>query len=126
MNDTAAKIRGQMDETQSQLSDKLESLKHHVSETVQATGASVNATIRAVQETVETVTGAVHSVSNALNVPRQIDRHPWLALGGSVVLGYLAAELLDRSKNSAQRAETAMASCPSADNTGHENTEPAV
>ena len=111
MNDTAEMIRGQMDETRSQLSDKLDSLEHQVSETVRSTGSAVNATVEAVQETVETVTGAiqdaVHSVSNALDVRRQIGRHPWLALGGSVALGFLAAEFLARSKKSGQPTKTA-------------------
>ena len=131
MSDTAEMIREQMDETKSQLSDKLESLEHQVSETVQSTGTAVNATVEAVQETVETVTGAVQdavqSVSNAFDFQRQIDRHPWLVLGGSVVLGYLAVEFLTRSaKKSGQSAETTPLPHPSADNAGHENGEPAV
>ncbi len=112
MSDTAEMIREQMDETRSNLSEKLGSLEHQVSETVQSTGAAVHATVEAVQETVETVTGAVqdavHSVSNALDMRRQINRHPWLALGGSVVLGYLAAEFLARSaRKSGQPPEEA-------------------
>jgi len=125
MNDTAEMIRGQMDETRSQLSDKLESLEHQVSQTVRSTGSAVNATVEAVQETVETVTGAVqdavHSVSNALDVRRQIDRHPWLALGGSVALGFLAAEFLARSKKSGQPPGTAPQRSPSSENAGHES-----
>ena len=137
MNDTAEMIREQMDETREQLSGKLESLERQLSQTVQSTGTAVNATVETVQETVEavhetveTVTGAVQdavqSVGNALDIPRQIDRHPWLALGGSVAVGFLAAELLHRLKNSAQKPESATASCPTAENVGHENTEPAV
>ena len=130
MNDTAEMIREQMDKTRASLFGKLESLEHQVSQTVQTTGAAVNATVEAVQETVETVTGAVqdavHSASNAFDVPRQIDRHPWLALGGSVAVGFLAAELLHRLKNSAQQPDKATASCPFAESTGHENTKPAV
>lgn len=101
MNDTSEGIRQQMDETRSQLTDKLESLEHQVSETVQSTGTAVNATVEAVQETVETVTGAVqdavHSVSNAFDVRHQIDKHPWLVLGGAAVVGYLAFEFLKGS-----------------------------
>ncbi len=125
MNDTAEMIRGQMDETRSQLADKLDSLEHQVSETVRSTGSAVNATVEAVQETVETVTGAiqdaVHSVSNALDVRRQIGRHPWLALGGSVALGFLAAEFLARSKKSGQLPASAPQRCQSTENAGHEN-----
>jgi len=131
MSDTAEMIREQMDETKSQLSDKLESLEQQVSETVQSTGTAVSATVEAVQETVEAVTGAVQdavqSVSNAFDFHRQIDRHPWLVLGGSVVLGYLAVEFLTRSaKKAGQPTGTAPLPCPSADNAGHENGEPAV
>ena len=127
MNETTEMIREQMHETRASLFGKLESLEHHVSQTVQSTGAAVNATVGAVQETVETVTeavqDAVRSASNAVDVPRQIDRHPWLALGGSVALGFLAAELLHRSK---KRSKTATSPCPLSENAGRENTEPAV
>jgi ElaB/YqjD/DUF883 family membrane-anchored ribosome-binding protein len=131
MSDTAVMIREQMDETKSQLSDKLESLEQQVSETVQHTGTAVNATVEAVQETIETVTGAVQdavqSVSNALDVRRQVDRHPWLAVGGSVVLGCLAVEFFSRSaKRSKQPPETVSPTCPDVENAGHANGAPAV
>ena len=94
MNETPEMIRQQMEVTKADLSEKMETLEQQVSETVHSTGTAVNATVEAVQETVETVTGAVQgavqSVSNALNVRRQVNRHPWLVLGGSVALGYLA------------------------------------
>jgi hypothetical protein len=131
MNDTAEMIREQMDETRSNLSDKLESLEHQVSETVQSTGTAVNATVGAVQETIETVTGAVqdavHSVGNALDARRQIDRHPWLALGGSVVLGFLAAEFLARSaRKPGQPPDEVPSPNKSTKNAEHENRKPAV
>jgi ABC-type transporter Mla subunit MlaD len=128
MNDTPEVIRQQMEETKSQLSEKLESLEHQVSETVQSTGTAVNATVASVQETVETVTGAVQdavqSFSNALDVRRQFDRHPWLILGGSVVLGYLAAELLtDSPEELTQRPVTAPQPLPPANNANHGSGE---
>ncbi len=137
MNDTAEMIREQMDETRSQLCDKLESLEHQVSRTVQSTSAAVNATVdtvqetvEAVQETVETVTeavqGTVHSLSNVLDVPRHVERHPWLALGGSVVLGYLAAEFLGRSKKTGQSLATASPPNPLAQSAGQDTSEPAI
>ncbi len=130
MNDTAEMIREQMDETRSQLCGKLESLEHQVSQTVQSTGAAVNATVEAVQVTVETVTGAVqntvHSIGNVLDVPRDVERHPWLAIGGSVVLGYLAAEFLGRSKKSRQPLATASRPNPLTQSAGQETTETAI
>lgn len=101
MNDTSVMIRQRMVDTRSQLSEKLESLERQVSDTVQSTGTAVNATVGAVQDTVDLVKGAVHdaaqSVSNALDFHRQVNRHPWLFLGGSVVLGYLAVDFLTGS-----------------------------
>lgn len=99
MDDTPEMIRQRMEGTKSDLSEKMESLEHQVSETVHSTGTAVNATVAAVQETVETVTedvqGAVRSVSNAFNLRRQVKRHPLLVLGGAAVLGYLAYGFLN-------------------------------
>ena len=125
MNDTPEVIRQQMEETKSQLSEKLESLEHQVSETVQSTGTAVTATAEAVQETVEAVTGAVHdavhSVSNAFDFQRQVERHPWIAVGGSFALGYLASELLN-----APTPASASESAPSAAQTQNGNGQHAV
>ncbi len=97
MIDTPTLIQERMEETKSQLSDKLESLDQHlhVSDTMQTTRSAVNATAEAVQATAETVTGALQSVTDALDVRRQIEEHPWMALGGAVVLGYIAHEVLN-------------------------------
>ena len=101
MDQTSETIRHQMDETKLQLAEKLESLEQQVSDTVQSTGTAVTATAEAVQETVQSVTGAVrqavHTVSNALDIPRQIERHPWLVIGGCIALGYLAVDVLRRT-----------------------------
>lgn len=103
MSDTPEVIRQQMEDTKSQLSEKLESLEHQVSETVQSTGTAVTATAEAVQETVEAVTEAVQdvvqSVSKAFDFPRQVERHPWIAVGGSFFLGYVASELVHAPTN---------------------------
>lgn len=131
MNDTPEVIRQQMEETKSQLSEKLVSLESQVTDTVQSTGSAVNATVEAVQETVETVTGAVQdavqSVSNAFDFRRQVEKHPLLAVGGAVVLGYLAVEFMAGSeKKPDQTPETAPTPSPSTNNAGDENGKPAV
>ncbi len=70
MNDTPEVIRQQMEDTKSQLTEKLESLECQVSDGVQ-------------------------SVTDAFDLPLQIARHPWMAVGGSLFLGYLASEILN-------------------------------
>ncbi len=69
MNDTPEVIRQQMEDTKLHLTEKLESLECQVSDGVQ-------------------------SVTDVFDLPLQIERHPWLAVGGSLVLGYLASEIL--------------------------------
>jgi hypothetical protein len=86
----------QLEETKLQLSDKLGTLEQQVSQTVETASTAVTATVEAVQGTVESVTGAVedavHGMHNAFDLRYQIEKHPFLVLGGAVVVGYLAAE----------------------------------
>ncbi len=131
MDDTLEMIRQQMTETKSHLSDKLDSLEHQVSDTVQSTGSAVNDTVAAVQKTVDSVTGAVQhaaqSVSNALDVRRQLDRHPWLVLGGAVLVGYFASELLaGAAKRTEPSPEAAPRRGPSAGNGGNNHRQPVI
>jgi ElaB/YqjD/DUF883 family membrane-anchored ribosome-binding protein len=92
MTESVAVIRDQMEETKIHLSEKLETLEQHVSESVQSAGNAVEGTVEAVHD-------AVRNVTNAFDFQRQIDRHPWLIIGGSVVLGYIAAELVSRPRS---------------------------
>ena len=92
MTETTEVMREHIEETKSQLWDKLDTLEGQVSEAVTETVASVQETVSNVTDTVQ---DSVQSVSNAFDLPRQIERHPWIAFGGSFVLGYLASELLN-------------------------------
>jgi len=129
MDATLEVIRHNMDETHAQLSDKLVSLEQQVSETVQSAGTAVNATVEAVQGTVESVTGAVQdavqSVSNAFDLQRHAQRHPWLVLGGSFALGCLAVEYLSGTVQKTQRPpETGTAPSPAGGDAGFSNGQP--
>ncbi len=108
MDETTEDIRQKMGETKSQLSEKLESLELQVSESVQSTGTAVAATAEAVQETVEALSGAVtdavQTVSHAFDLRRQIDKHPWLVMGGCAVVGYLAVEFLSSTPKPSTRS----------------------
>jgi ElaB/YqjD/DUF883 family membrane-anchored ribosome-binding protein len=84
-------IRSQMDQTRADLTDKLETLEQRVSEGMESTGAVVNSTMTS-------VSSAVQSVSETLDFPLQVRRHPWIALTGAVALGFLAARLTDRPR----------------------------
>jgi len=101
MVDNPEVIRKQMEETRSQLTDKLEALETQVADTVQATSSAVSETVENVKETVENVTEAVkdtvQSVSNTFNLRLQTERHPWIVFGGAMTLGCVAAHWLGRS-----------------------------
>lgn len=129
MDETPELIRHQINKTTVQLSEKLESLESQVSQSVQSASSAVNATVESVRQAVETVTdviqGAAKSCSNALDVQRQVDKHPWLIVGGAVVVGYLAAEFLAKpTKDSGHSLERVPLPRPTADKSAHQQDSP--
>lgn len=91
-------IREQMKETRSSLVEKVETLEQKVTGTVEGVTHTVENVRDAVKETVETVKESigetVETVKETFNLRRQMDRHPWLVLGGSVAAGYLLGTFL--------------------------------
>jgi ElaB/YqjD/DUF883 family membrane-anchored ribosome-binding protein len=91
-------ILKQMDETRASMVEKVEALERQVADTVKETAATVAETVHtateAVDKTVTTVSGTVEAVTETFNLRGHIERHPWIALGGAVALGYLAGSLL--------------------------------
>jgi len=122
-------LRSQIEESREALSQKIEMLEEKVTETVQSATASVTEATANVLETVQTATasvsetvdsvthafqgtvdtvrqsveGTVDSVKDAFDFSAQVERHPWLMLGGAVAAGYLGATLLSGSGNSANK-----------------------
>jgi len=95
-------IQRDMERTRGSLTEKLEALEGQVAETVSSTAGAVQDTTQAVQETVaavketvqetmsavtDKVQETVQSVGEAFNLRRQMERHPWLVLGGAVAVG---------------------------------------
>jgi ElaB/YqjD/DUF883 family membrane-anchored ribosome-binding protein len=112
VDDSTEVIRQQMEETRTSLSDKLEILEQQVKDTVQeakdVVHDSVDTVKDVVHETVDTVKDAVHdtvdTVKETFDISRQFQRHPWAMLGGSMLLGFLGAKLLERSEPDRPRA----------------------
>ena len=96
-------IKQQMGQTRAALTDKLENLETKVLGTVHTTTDAVGKTVEevgtTVRETARDVRATMHetlaSVRDALNVSRQIQHHPWVMVGGSVVAGYVGGVMLD-------------------------------
>jgi ElaB/YqjD/DUF883 family membrane-anchored ribosome-binding protein len=117
-------IKQQMEETRSSLVEKLEALEDKVASTVQGTTEAVAGTVEnvkeAVEETIETVSDSVEQVKEAFDLPKQVQEHPWLMMGGAVVAGYLGARLLERglSEVSQEASRTASAAPQRTESTG--------
>jgi len=96
-------IKQQIEATRSDLTVKLEALEFKVRETVADARGAVNDTVESVRQTVdstvcavkETVHDAVDTVKNSLDVSRQVDRHPWAMLAGSIAAGYVTGRVLE-------------------------------
>jgi hypothetical protein len=91
-------IRHRIDETRESLAEKLETLEGQVKEVV----GSVTSTIESVKTTVENTVGTVKSsvsetvdtVKETFDLPSQVQRHPWGAVGCSLLAGAAAGYLL--------------------------------
>jgi len=102
MENEAELIREQMAGTRKDLSEKLDALQEQVLGTVVGTTRSVTETVEAVQEAVQDTVGTVkdsfqetvESVKSAFDLSEQMQKHPWLLLGGAVVAGFVAERLL--------------------------------
>jgi ElaB/YqjD/DUF883 family membrane-anchored ribosome-binding protein len=95
-------IRHQIDETRESLTEKLETLEGQVkgvvgtvTETIETVRSTVEDTVESVKSGVEstvnsvkeTLNETVDSVKETFDVPRQVERHPWAALGCSFLAG---------------------------------------
>jgi hypothetical protein len=84
VDETAAVIRNQMDQTRSDLSDQIGRLENRVTDDLTSTGAAVTEMFGTVRETFV-------SVRDFVDIRAHIVRHPWMAFGGAVAVGYLVA-----------------------------------
>jgi len=116
-------IQRDMERTRGSLTEKLEALEGQVADTVTSTTGAVQDTTQAVQETVaavketvqetmaavtDKVQETVQSVGEAFNLRMQMERHPWLVLGGAVAVGCMVGA----SFGSAEAAEREPAAPP--------------
>ena len=115
-----AETRHDIEETRASMTEKLELLEERVRDTLEETKIAVDDIVENVKGTVdetvgvvkETVTGAKSTVENivenvkgtmddtvtkvkqSFDLRYQVEQHPWLMLGGSVVAGSLLASFL--------------------------------
>jgi ElaB/YqjD/DUF883 family membrane-anchored ribosome-binding protein len=93
-------IRDEMEQTRASLADKLGTLENQVRETVSGASEAVSSTVEGVKEVVSNVTDTVESVTETLNISKQVEQHPWAAVGIAVATGFIASQLIGRSSRS--------------------------
>lgn len=96
-------IRKKMEHTRESLTDKLETLEDKILGSVQQATSAVNQTVANVKETVNE---GMTSVKDAVDIPAHVDRHPWLALGGSVLCGFMLGSMFSGSREPRPRRPT--------------------
>jgi ElaB/YqjD/DUF883 family membrane-anchored ribosome-binding protein len=114
MDNEAEVIRHQMEETRTNLTEKLEALEEKVVRTVEGTTETVAETVNSVKEAVQgtveavstTVDKTVETVKETFDVRRQMENHPWLIFGGSVAVGFLGGKLLGSSRRPSARSSS--------------------
>lgn len=89
-------IRENMERTRESLTEKLDALENKVMGSVEEATTAVQDTVSSVKETMH---DSVESVKDAVDIPAHVDRHPWLALGGAILGGYVLASVLMREKS---------------------------
>jgi hypothetical protein len=103
MDNEAEMIESQMKQKREDLTQELDRLERQVFETVQNTTSAVADTVENVKDAVggtfetvkSAVEGTVDSVKKCFDLRLQVQYHPWLMMGGSVAVGYVAGRLLE-------------------------------
>ncbi len=84
-------IRHRIDETRESLTEKLETLEGQVKEAVGTVTNTIETVKSTVENTVESVKSGVEStvdtVKETFDLSKQVDRHPWAAVGCSLLAG---------------------------------------
>jgi len=116
MADQAEVIRQQMEDTRTSMTEKIEALEKQVTETVKDTTQTVAETVdtasETVSQTVSAISETVEAVRGTFDIPAQVDKHPWMAMGGAVALGYLVGMLLSPRRHETTAATPAPTPTP--------------
>jgi ElaB/YqjD/DUF883 family membrane-anchored ribosome-binding protein len=90
-------IRDEMEQTRSNLAEKLGALETQVRETVSGATDAVSSTVEGVKDVVSSVSETVESVTETFNVSKQVEQHPWMALGAAVATGFVISQVIGRA-----------------------------
>jgi len=88
-------LEGQVKDAVSTVTDTIETVKNSVESTVETVRSGVENTVDSVKTS---LSDTVDSVKESFDLSRQVDRHPWGAVGCSLLAGVAAGYLLGGSR----------------------------
>jgi len=119
-----------MEATRESLAGKLGEVESLVRETVQVASDTVTSTVDDVKGVVESVTdtvsSTVSSVKETFNLRKQVEEHPWTAVGAAFGLGMAGGILLGPSSSSSTTAAAPSQPFSSASSAPSRSQEPGV
>jgi len=105
-------IRDEMEQTRANLAEKLGALENQVRETVSGATEAVSSTVEGVKDVVSSVSETVETVTETFNVTRQVEQHPWMAVGAAMATGFVLAQVIGRPSHLAEGAPPATSPPP--------------
>ena len=98
--ETVEKVRHTVQETMSGAAETVEKVRHAVQETVSGAAETVASMKHAFQDTVESVRESVRettaTVTESLDVRKQVQKHPWAMMAGATAVGFGVGILASR------------------------------
>lgn len=105
------RVRETLEETKSTVEDIVENVKGTVDDTVEAVKDTVDGAKSTVEDIVENVKGTmddtVTMVKQSFDLHYQVEQHPWLMLGGSVLAGRMLGGMLSRRSTTSRSSYAA-------------------
>jgi ElaB/YqjD/DUF883 family membrane-anchored ribosome-binding protein len=96
--DSIEVIESEIAQTREGLADKLEALTQQLTGTVEGAAETVENVVETTKETIETVVETtketISNIKDTFNIPKQVEEHPWLAMGCSVLAGFVGGRIL--------------------------------
>lgn len=99
VKDSVEGAMGTVKDTVDSVRDTMENVTGAVGGAVEGVKDTFEGAAESVKETFE---GAAEAVRKTFDLPKQVQEHPWLMMGGAVAVGFVAGKLLDYAPEAAR------------------------
>jgi ElaB/YqjD/DUF883 family membrane-anchored ribosome-binding protein len=101
---TVDSVRDTMENVTGSVGGAVEGVKESFSDAADSVRDTFAGAAQSVKETFRNVS---ESVRDTFDLPKQVDHHPWLMMGGAVAVGFVAGKLLDYGPETMEAVHTA-------------------